>query len=180
MQLQLTPYGYCECGCGGKAPLAAYSQASRGYVRGEPLRFISGHQHRPWAQRAKEHEVRDCGYATPCWVWTGNRDVNGYARLAGKLVHPVKWAEVNGAVPLGYELDHLCRNPPCVNPAHLEAVTHAENVRRGSCAILTVDQVREIRATRGRRGVCGELAERFGVPLHTIYKARSGARWKDI
>lgn len=37
-----------------------------------------------------------------------------------------------GPIPAGLVLDHLCRVIACVNPAHLEPVTHAENVRRGA------------------------------------------------
>lgn len=46
--------------------------------------------------------------------------------------HREVWTWVNGPVPEGLELDHLCRVRRCVNPAHLEVVTHAENVRRGT------------------------------------------------
>jgi len=40
------PYGYCQCGCGNKTPLCTYSQASKGYVKGEPHRFCMGHKTR--------------------------------------------------------------------------------------------------------------------------------------
>lgn len=45
--------------------------------------------------------------------------------------HRAMYEEVVGKVPDGASLDHLCRNPGCVNPPHLEPVTHTENVRRG-------------------------------------------------
>jgi len=76
----------------------------------------------------------------PCWIWTGYRHKQGYGRLrvGGKLrlAHVWAWVQANGPVPEGMELDHLCRNPGCCNPAHLEPVTHLENVRRGNAGRL--------------------------------------------
>lgn len=46
------------------------------------------------------------------------------------LAHRFAWIAWVGPIPEGLELDHLCRNPLCVNPAHLEPVTRAENLRR--------------------------------------------------
>ena len=69
-----------------------------------------------------------------CWLWTGAVDAGGYAhfRHDGRTqkAHRVVWELLNGAVPDGLELDHLCNVRHCVNPAHLEPVTHAENMRR--------------------------------------------------
>ena len=53
---------------------------------------------------------------------------SGPMRIAHRLTY--QWAK--GPIPAGMELDHLCRNRRCVNPAHLEPVTHRENVRRGA------------------------------------------------
>jgi hypothetical protein len=43
-----------------------------------------------------------------------------------------------GYIPTGKELDHLCRQPSCVNPLHLEAVTHTENMQRGAYSMKKV------------------------------------------
>ncbi len=71
----------------------------------------------------------------PCWMWTKSLATKGYGQLRvhGKkrYTHRVAYELLVGVVPEGLELDHLCRNPACCNPAHLEPVTHAENVRRG-------------------------------------------------
>ncbi|MEW2071975.1 HNH endonuclease signature motif containing protein [Streptomyces sp. NPDC007346] len=71
----------------------------------------------------------------PCVEWHGPRDNKGYGRF-GNLGLAHRWAFVwaNGAdaIPAGTELDHLCRNRSCVAPGHLEAVTHKENVLRGT------------------------------------------------
>ncbi len=72
-----------------------------------------------------------------CWEWVGGSTANGYGRARltpgdnGRTVaHRVAYLRLVGPVPRGLELDHLCRNRLCCNPAHLEAVTHQENMRR--------------------------------------------------
>ena len=74
-----------------------------------------------------------------CWVWTSYCDPNGYGRFQiGTLDHPrsalahrVSYRWFVGPIPSWLELDHLCRNHACVNPAHLEAVTGQVNRSRG-------------------------------------------------
>jgi HNH endonuclease len=69
-----------------------------------------------------------------CWLFTGKRHREGYGRLnrGGKqhLAHRVFYEAFVGPIPDGYELDHLCKNKSCVNPRHLEAVPHQENMQR--------------------------------------------------
>lgn len=73
---------------------------------------------------------------SPCVLWTGATNGVGYGmrKIGGKtfLTHRLAYEEAYGPIPAGLELDHLCRTPLCMNPDHLEAVTHAENVRRGN------------------------------------------------
>lgn len=74
-----------------------------------------------------------------CWLWTGAITVRGYGhvRLGGTMhrAHRAVYRAVRGDIPQGLELDHLCRVLACVNPGHLEPVTHLENVRRGLRAV---------------------------------------------
>lgn len=69
-----------------------------------------------------------------CWNWTGST-TKGYGQfgLKGRLVyaHRYSYQTLVGEVPSGLELDHLCRNRQCVNPQHLEEVTHSVNIKRG-------------------------------------------------
>lgn len=76
-----------------------------------------------------------------CHVWLGFKDKNGYGyfRIGSLtdgsrrvvLAHRFAYELTKGPIPEGLQLDHLCRNPPCVNPGHLEAVTVRENLYRG-------------------------------------------------
>lgn len=82
------------------------------------------------------HERYVISADTGCWVY--QRSINpagyGFYRVPGtrrnRKAHRYFYEEVYGPVPGGLELDHLCRNTRCVNPDHLEPVTHVENRRR--------------------------------------------------
>lgn len=76
-----------------------------------------------------------------CWVWTGylvkgNAKTDGYGCISiknkTKRVSRVLYSLLVEGIPDNLELDHLCRNPPCVRPSHLEPVTHKENTLRGN------------------------------------------------
>ncbi len=72
---------------------------------------------------------------TGCHEWVAYRGRDGYGRysVGGQMVlaHRVAYEEVVGPIPDGLVSDHLCRNRGCVNPDHIEPVTHRENVLRG-------------------------------------------------
>lgn len=71
-----------------------------------------------------------------CWNWNKELDKNGYGRFQvnriGIRAHRYSYELVMGKIPKGLVIDHLCRNPKCVNPKHLEAVTNKENILRGN------------------------------------------------
>jgi hypothetical protein len=72
-----------------------------------------------------------------CWVWRGGLTGNGYGTFSIRrhktvAAHVYSYVATVGAVPTGCELDHLCRNRACVNPEHLDPVTHRVNVLRGT------------------------------------------------
>lgn len=82
-----------------------------------------------------------------CWVSDLGITSNGYSQVwdaaTGRLVmaHVYAYEHLIGPVPTGFELDHTCRNRACWNLLHLEPVTHAENVKRGSGAAFWRDKV---------------------------------------
>ena len=76
-----------------------------------------------------------------CWEWLANRSQKGYGRfkVAGRYeqAHRVSYELARGPIPEGLVVDHLCRNRGCVNPDHMEPVTNAENIARGTWATRT-------------------------------------------
>lgn len=73
-----------------------------------------------------------------CWLWTGPDSGKtgrgkGYPRMnldgATMAVHIVMWVLINGPVPPRKQIDHVCKRRMCVNPDHLEMVTHLKNQR---------------------------------------------------
>jgi hypothetical protein len=79
----------------------------------------------------------DCD--APCWRWTGAMSRGAYgafhyrSRLA--VAHRVAYEIFVGPIPVGLDIDHLCRNHWCVNPNHLEPVTRRINLLRGETRI---------------------------------------------
>ena len=123
----------------------------------------------------------------PCWEWTGGRDGNGYGRFAvGRGEHPrttfaprLAYETLVGAIPDGFEPDHLCRNRACVRPQHLEPVARVVNVHRGLLPKLTDADVRVIRALRGRL-TQRHIAAWFGVDHTNIGYIQRGETWAHV
>ncbi|ALJ22053.1 HNH endonuclease signature motif containing protein [Microbacterium sp. No. 7] len=75
-----------------------------------------------------------------CWEWRAYRDRDGYGRYAlrqpdgtyprREYTHRISVRVLQGSIPGGMQVDHLCRNRSCCNPAHLEVVTARENTDR--------------------------------------------------
>jgi hypothetical protein len=105
-------------------------------MRGEPadVRF--------WAKVNKNGPVPEYApHLGPCWIWTGAIRGSGYAgfhRGDGRHTvgaHIFGYETAHGPVPKGLVLDHLCRVPSCVRPAHLEPVTSRINALRGETIV---------------------------------------------
>lgn len=113
--------------------------------------------------------VELCSYADLgfCWAWTGAFNSRGYGCFAingkSQLSHRVAYSLLVGAIEPGLEVDHLCRNKRCCNPAHLEAVTRLVNQRRTESASkthcvhghpLAGDNLKLVQKRDGLRRVC--------------------------
>ena len=140
-----------------------------------------------------EYDFRD-----DCWLWTGQLRKNpkkryGRFRVGNKTVHAHRLAYelLIGPIPEGELVCHHCDNPSCVNPAHLYAGTHQDNMndmvaRRRSCcdaghSKLTEKQVLKIREkyipyVYGTR----RLAKEFGAAQTTIMEIVKRQTWKHI
>lgn len=95
---------------------------------------------RPLAERLWP-KVDRSGGADACWPWTGFVNPLGYGKIrVGNHptqqvgVHRASYELLVGPIPADLVIDHLCRNPSCVNPAHMEPVTNRVNVLRGTGA----------------------------------------------
>lgn len=103
-----------------------------------------------------------------CWLWMGSKNKLGYGHInvgGGKYrsTHIVAYQLAKGPVPIGTELDHLCRNPSCCNPEHLEPVPHRINTLRGVAPAMTLH----------RNGVCQK-----GHPVNeaSVHRYQNGPR----
>jgi len=75
-------------------------------------------------------EEQDCGYETPCWVWT--RGAGGLGLEYGwrhSPVHRQAYESAYGPIPAGFVIHHRCETKRCVRPDHLEAMSRADHAR---------------------------------------------------
>jgi hypothetical protein len=112
-----------------------------------------------------------------CWFWLGHLGRLGYGQMkvCNQMwkAHRLVYTLFRGTIPVGAELDHLCRQRDCVNPDHLEPVTHRENILRGvgvaSCCAKKTHCLRGhplsgrnlIVADHGRRRRCRECTNQI-------------------
>lgn len=77
---------------------------------------------------------------TPCWLWVGTKNRNGYGRAWWKkkrrVAHRVVYEMLIDDIPEGLLLDHRCRVRDCVHPLHMEPVTPKTNTLRGEAVLF--------------------------------------------
>lgn len=124
-----------------------------------------------WNRTQIPDRVRERAYTRweaegDCWISTYSVASHGYAQIGWQnkpdrhvvLAHRAAWEHINGPVPAGMTLDHLCKSRRCVNPKHLRVLENYENARR----------------TSGRDWPLGECIR--GHPNERLYRDRSGKR----
>lgn len=109
---------------------------------------------------------------------------DGYGRCAhgptgSTFAHVANWIAVNGPVPDGCELDHLCRVRNCVNPDHLEPVSRFINIQRSNVAKLTPSDVVQIRAMVDTHKL-KEIANTFGISISAVFAIKHRKSWPNI
>lgn len=110
-----------------------------------------------------------------CWVWNASKS-GGYGIFwwdkKRQGAHRVAYEWAKGKIPKGLEIDHLCKNPSCVNPEHLEAVTHHTNILRGK---QTKTHCLRGHILKGENIKYRPSGERFCIACGVLYRKRSAA-----
>lgn len=139
---KLDDYGLCECGCGGRAPLAHQSDTARGHIKGAPLRFIRGH-------RARLPNNRVYQYGSLNASWKGGRllATGGYIRVRNPD-HP--------RAIIGYVLEHILIAEKALGRflPHRAVVHHANEIEednRNCNLIICEDQAYHMLLHQRRR-----------------------------
>lgn len=168
---------YCSLPCAGRAKSIAADQERSGAIRvcvqcGKPYTPRYGQWAAFKASKFCSHECANHGKqrtidmlakqivtdpVTGCHVWTGHKTSFGYGHVrfngTRTVVHRLIWEHLNGPVPEGLQLDHICRNTACCNPKHLRPVTAQVNVLYGN----------NLCAQNARKSVCPKCGGPYTV-----------------
>lgn len=192
---------YCECGCGQPTQLATRNNPARGYVKGQPHRFVLGHHNgrRVYSKADRftclwKHLTR--GEANECWEWEGHKDKDGYgiASLEGKNVkaHRLSYEVHHGSIDDNMLICHHCDNRACCNPSHLFEGAPVDNskdmVKKGRSlagsrhhkAKLKEADILAIRQMLAAAIPYREIAERYQVSKSTIAFIAQGHSWRHV
>lgn len=124
------------CGCGNPTPISPRNHRAKGLAKGHATKYLAGHS--PRLLSGPMWLVDDLG----CWIWQRSKQNTFRPQVVTwdkttktrkhHLAHRWLYEQHVGPIPSGMDLDHLCCRPECVNPAHMEPVTKAENIARNA------------------------------------------------
>lgn len=159
----------CLCGCG-QTPMINKDGSYCDYFKGHYL-----------IKRPEYNFKTDKN--TGCWNYCSSKDSHGYGQFKVNYknlrAHRYMYEKYNGEIPKNFDVDHLCKNPGCINPEHLEAVTHGDNIRRGSNAKLSAEDVIKIRSLDGiesRRSI----RNRYKISGTQLCNIMNHKKWKGV
>lgn len=123
-----------------------------------------------------------------CWEWTGKTQSDGYAAMyfRSRRVLARRWIYmfVHGEIPAGCHIIDSCNNRICVNPLHMQTITHAEQLREQGLSgfpdrvavqyKITDGDAAKIRSKIAHGVSMAELARQYGVSRTTIYLIKTG------
>lgn len=208
-EFQLPIIKLCECGCGQPAPIARQTNATFGYIKGQPMRFLRGHGTKGRKLPKQSVEERFWKYIdkldgnNSCWLWVGSKNRHGYGTITvdGKslLAHRVSWEIHFGAIPShesyhGLCVLHKCDNPPCVRPDHLFLGTNRDNAidkidknrqavfagEHNPRSVLTEKDVKEIRGRCADGERQTDIAREYGVSKYAVWRVIHRKNWAHI
>lgn len=154
------------------------------------LKLVSFHDLLPYqfnGGRRKRFEERDCGYETKCWYWLlttlhGRPCFNSVE--VGRRPNAYRWfyEQIIGEIPGGWVLHHLCKNPMCVNPSHLEPKDrgqHQSEHAKGRKLNLSDEQ--RLQRSLSRRGTAcptSKLTDEIVISIRR--ESAGGATYQDL
>lgn len=194
---------FCQCGCGGLAPVAKQTNSLFGWVKGCPVKYIRGHAAKDKSKPRKSWQ--DCFWekvskGESCWLWKGALTNNRYGQFGhrsapSRYAHRVSY-ELHFGPPGNLFVCHHCDNPSCVRPDHLFLGTAADNTsdmmkknRNGHGRLagsshgnskLTEQQVLEIRDRSLSGQSYREIAQMYKVTKSNIAAIVNRKTWSTL
>lgn len=134
--------------------------------------------------RGADYRVNEDG----CWIWQRGIDPQGYGRLHvanghfDQRAHREYYRRGNGPIPAGWHVHHKCHVRACVNPSHLEAISHSAHLARHKQAEISPldwESVNAIRAAAHAGKWEQELADEYGISRQSIGQIILNHSWVD-
>lgn len=119
-----------------------------------------------------------------CMIWQGALNSRGYGSVTNgrggtMLAHRAAYEASRGAIPDGLTIDHLCREKRCINPAHMEVVSRAENIRRAAASRTHCANGHPLSGSNLRLAVRSRGIQRECVECHKARMKEYRARLAD-